>query len=212
MVPNRYKSVLRRAKQEIANYLEDAKAEGRIDGDLLTEALDNTYTALEQWMSFPEIPGISDSFKDAIADHIEKGDWKDIVNAFRQRVRFGTGGIRGMMAFDRKSILRIKEDGLDAPILKGPNTINDLVISLTTTGVAQFGRDQHPPFQRVVIGYDSRVRGFDLAKVVARVFLGYDYTVYFFDAPCPYPEVTYAIPHKQIKADVGVLISASHND
>jgi len=30
--------------------------------------------------------------------------------------------------------------------------------------------------------------------------------------PCPYPEVTFAIPHRSIKADVGILISASHND
>jgi phosphomannomutase len=63
-----------------------------------------------------------------------------------------------------------------------------------------------------VIGYDSRIRGQDLAELVAQLFLGYDYTVYFFDAPCPYPEVTFAIPYASIKADVGILISASHND
>jgi phosphoglucomutase len=117
-----------------------------------------------------------------------------------------------MMAFDKESIIRLKDEGLNAPILKGPNTINDLVFLLTSAGVARFGKDQRPPFKKVVIGYDSRIRGHDLAALVAQLFLAYDYTVYFFDAPCPYPEVTFAIPHKSIKADVGILISASHND
>jgi phosphomannomutase len=63
-----------------------------------------------------------------------------------------------------------------------------------------------------VIGYDSRIGGQDLAKLIARLFIAYDYTVYLFDEPCPYPEVTFAIPYEEIKADVGILISASHND
>ncbi|MCK4719759.1 hypothetical protein KAU08_03825, partial [bacterium] len=83
---------------------------------------------------------------------------------------------------------------------------------MTSVGVAKFGKDQRPPFEKVVIGYDSRIRGHDLAALVAQLFLAYDYTVYFFDAPCPYPEVTFAIPHESIKADIGILISASHND
>ena len=106
----------------------------------------------------------------------------------------------------------MKNEGLNAPILKGPNTINDLGFLLTSVGVAKFGKDQNPPFTKVVVGYDSRIRGHDLAALVAQLFLAYDYTVYFFDAPCPYPEVTFAIPYKSIKADVGILISASHND
>ena len=56
------------------------------------------------------------------------------------------------------------------------------------------------------------MRGFDLAKIVAELFLAYEYTVYFFDEPCPYPEMTFAIPYQGIKADIGILISASHND
>jgi phosphoglucomutase len=110
------------------------------------------------------------------------------------------------------SIVKLKEEGLNTDILKGPNTMNDLVILLTSAGVAKFGRNQPQPLEKVVIGYDSRVRGQDFAMLVAQLFLAYDYTVYFFDAPCAYPEVTFAIPNEAIKADMGVLISASHND
>ena len=67
----------------------------------------------------------------------------NIVNAFRQNIRFGTGGIRGMMAFDKRSIELLKEEGLDAPILKGPNTINNIVLLKTSVGVAQFGREKN---------------------------------------------------------------------
>ena len=117
-----------------------------------------------------------------------------------------------MMAFDRESVVRLKEEGIVAPILKGPNTINDVVLLRTSAGVAKFGREQQPAFDKLVIGYDSRIRGHDLAAVVAQLFLAYGYTVYFFDEPGPYPEMTFAIPYKEIRADLGILISASHND
>jgi phosphoglucomutase len=200
------------AEKGIAEYLRSAKESGRIDQQLFDDALKHTFPTLKKWLEFPPIEGISDRFKKGIVEHIQQEKWEDIINAFRREVRFGTGGIRGMMAFDKESIIRLKNEGIETDILKGPNTINDIVVSLTTAGVAMFGREQTPPLERVVIGYDSRIRGFDFAKAVARVFLGYGYTVYFFDAPCPYPELTFAIPHESIKADIGVLISASHND
>jgi len=67
-------------------------------------------------------------------------------------------------------------------------------------------------FDKIVIGYDSRIRGQDFAIVIGELFLAYGYTIYIFDAPCPYPEVTFAIPYRDIKAHIGILISASHND
>ena len=132
------------------------------------------------------------------------------MNAFRQYLSFGTGGIRGMMAYDMDSIKRIKKEGIDAPIVKGPNTINNILLLLTSAGVAKYGLDQG--FKKIVIGYDSRIKGFEFAKLVAELFLGYGYIVYLFDSPCPYPEVTFAIPNHLVKADFGILISASHND
>ena len=42
--------------------------------------------------------------------------------------------------------------------------------------------------------------------------MAYGFLVYLFDEPCPYPELTFAIPYQEIKADIGILISASHND
>jgi len=204
--------VLDAAREGISGYLEQAYRDGRLDEQLYKSAQARTLPALEAWLIDEAIDKVSPFLKRGVCAAIEQGRWEALVNAYRQSVRFGTGGIRGMMAFDRESIMRLKSEGIGAPILKGPNTINDLVLMLTSTGVAKFGRSQNPPFQKVVIGYDSRIRGHDFAALVAQVFLAFDYTVFFFDAPCPYPEVTFAIPCDRVKADVGILISASHND
>jgi len=202
--------IIEKAEKGIISYLNESKEGGRIDEQLYRDAISNTFPNLKKWMTDPNIDTISPSLKEGIINAVKDEKWEDIVNAFRQNVRFGTGGIRGMMAFDRDSIILMKDAGLDAPFLKGPNTINNLVLLITSAGVARFGKDRG--FEKIVIGYDSRVRGFDLASLAAQLFLAYDYTVYFFDAPCPYPEVTYAIPSETIRADVGILISASHND
>lgn len=205
-------SLLQSAKQGIKDYLDGARKRGQIDQQSYEQATRNTFPAVQQWLEDGCIREISPALESGLCDAISAGRWEELVNAFRQSARFGTGGIRGMMAFDRPSIQRLKNDGIGAPVLKGPNTINDVVLLLTSAGVAKFGKDQRPPFDKVVIGYDSRVRGFDFAAAVARLFLAYDYTVYFFDEPVPYPEMTFAIPSKDIKADIGILISASHND
>lgn len=212
MSTTRLDLILELAQVGISNYLDDALKKDRIDQQLYEEARKHTFSNLISWMEDGHIDIISPRLKEGVRNAIIDKQWENIVNAFRRSVRFGTGGIRGMMAFDKGSIIRLKDEGVGAPILKGPNTINDLVFLLTSVGVAQFGKDQQPPFNKVVIGYDSRIRGYDLAALVAQLFLAYGYTVYFFDAPCPYPEVTFAIPHESIKADVGILISASHND
>jgi phosphoglucomutase len=197
-------------------YLRSEEEANRIDGSLAVNAWVAMYKAIPVWTTDSRIAELSPSTPGAILDAIQEamrsGQWADLVNTFRGNLSFGTGGIRGMMAFHREAIRSLKEVGLAAPILRGPNTLNEIVILLTAAGVAKYGRTTTPQFQRAVVGYDCRINGFTLASLVARVFLHYGYTVYLFDAECPYPEVTYAIPHERIQADVGVYISASHND
>ena len=205
--------LLERASTGITAFLRNAAAQGLLDQKQSELAMQQVLPNMRKWLADPHIDALSPALKQGIREAIEQERWEDIVNSFHRSVRFGTGGIRTMMAFDRPSIVRLKEEGIGAPILKGPNTINDLVLLLTSAGVAKFGRAQAPqPFSKIVIGYDSRIRGADFATIVARLFLAYGYTVYFFDEACPYPEVTFAIPHDSIKADLGVFISASHND
>lgn len=203
-------AAIKKAEAGILEYLKESREMDKIDDQLYELAKANTLPNLRDWLLDNKIDELSPQLKGALIKYIKDGNWVDIVNAYRQNVRFGTGGIRGMMAFDKKSIELLNETGLDAPILKGPNTINNIVLLKTSVGVAQFGQEKN--YTKIVIGYDSRIRGQDLAKLVAELFLAYGYTVYFFDEVCPYPEVTYAIPDNNIKAHIGILISASHND
>ncbi|RME03382.1 MAG: hypothetical protein D6816_10485, partial [Bacteroidetes bacterium] len=198
----------KRIEEGIYSYLDNALEEGKIDRQSYEMAKANCIKYLDEWLTDENFLRISPNVRNGIYKAVEDGRWEDIVNTFRKKMSFGTGGIRGFMAMDRDSIIRLKEEGLDAPILKGPNTINNIVLLLTSAGVAQFGRERG--FSKIVIGYDSRIRGGDFAKLIAQEFLAYGFTVYLFDEACPFPEVTFAIPH--VKADMGILLSASHND
>ena len=195
-------------EQGVNGYLDAALKEEKIDSQSYEMAKKNTMTFLRQWLTDENFLRVSPNVRNGILSAVDAGRWEDIVNTFRKKMSFGTGGIRGFMANDRDSIVRMQEEGLDAPILKGPNTINNIVLLLTSAGVAKFGKEKG--FDKIVIGYDSRVRGGDFAKVIAEEFLAYGFTVYLFDEACPFPEVTFAIPY--VKAQMGILLSASHND
>ena len=203
-------AALAAAKTGISEYLESVLKEGKIDQQLYDSAKENTIDNLNIWLNDSNIDRLSPNLKKGIIEAITEQRWPDITNAFRKNMSFGTGGIRGLMANNRDAIKKLKEDGIDANILKGPNTLNNIVLLQTSAGVAKFGEKRQ--YCRIVIGYDSRVRGRDFAEKIAELFLAYNYTVFLFDAPCPYPEVTFAIPYERIKAHMGILISASHND
>lgn len=192
----------------VNGYLDAALEEGKIDSQSYEMAKKNTLFFLHRWLTDDNFLRLSPNVRNGIMAAVEANKWEDIVNTFRKKMSFGTGGIRGFMANDRESIVLMKEVGLDAPILKGPNTINNIVLLLTSAGVAKYGRERG--FDKIVIGYDSRVRGGDFAKVIAEEFLAFGFTVYLFDEACPFPEVTFAIPY--LKAQMGILLSASHND
>lgn len=203
-------TLLQQAEAGISAYLNQERDQGRIAGTYYDDAVAKTMPNLRKWLTAAELDRISPNLRDGLRNAIRDKQWSALTNAFSREVAFGTGGIREKMGPDRDVILRLKKEGLHAPIIKGPNTINDVVLQLTSAGVAQFGRQRKPPLRRIVIGFDSRVRGGDFARLIASLFLAYDYTVFLFDEACLYPSVTYAVP--TLKADVGVFISASHND
>src|SRR5690606_1898137 len=121
-------SLLKEAETGISGYLNKALAEGKINRAQYEIAAKNTMPNLREWLESPKIDEVSPNLKSAVADAIAAGRWEELVNAYRQSMRFGTGGIRGMMGFDRDSIARLQAEGLDARILKGPNTLNNMVV------------------------------------------------------------------------------------
>lgn len=202
--------LLARAEAGIREYLSAQRDQGRIAGSYYEEAVARTVPNLRKWLLARELDRISPGLRDGLRGAIHEGKWEALVNAYSRDVSFGTGGIREKMGANRDDVLRLKHEGVHAGIIKGPNTISDVVYLLTAAGTARFGIERKPSLSKVVVGFDSRVRGADFARLIAGQFLAYGYTVYLFDEACLYPSVTYAVP--TLKADIGVFISASHND
>ncbi|MBI1825702.1 MAG: hypothetical protein HY287_08710 [Planctomycetes bacterium] len=202
--------LLKKAEAGITAYLGRERDAGRIAGSYYDDAVAKTIPNLRAWLLADELERISPNLRDGLREAIRRENWVGLTNAFSREVAFGTGGIREKMGANRDEVLRLKNEGIHASIIKGPNTINDVVLLLTSAGVARFGKQRKPQLSRIVIGFDSRVRGSDFARIIAELFLAYDYTVYLFDEACMYPSVTFAVP--TLKADMGVFISASHND
>jgi len=97
--PGEEDAELQLARQGIMSYLDGALADGRIDRQLYDDAVKLTYriwntggNSVRCWNKRFR-PGLTKGLRTAIAG----AKWESIVNAYRQAVRFGTGGIRGMM-------------------------------------------------------------------------------------------------------------------
>ncbi|NQT22468.1 MAG: hypothetical protein HQ579_03400, partial [Candidatus Omnitrophica bacterium] len=206
-------NLLKQAEQEIEAYLTTQYDDGVITSDIYEEALKNTYANLDAWVKDTKINSISPNTRVAIFEAIRQERWTDIIEVFRKDITFGTAGIRGMAALSEEE-LNILNQGPLAPILKGPNTINDIVLLLKTAGVIKYAKKHG--LHKVAIGYDSRINGKKFAEMIAQSFIGsstkkHSFTVYLFDEASPFPELSFGITTKEVGADLGILISASHN-
>ncbi len=201
-------AVVRKAKAGISGFLEEQFRRGLIDEGLYEQARLNVLPNLRRWLTDPHISRLSPRLGDGLKNAVEDARWAELVEAYVDEIKFGTAGIRGKAAMSDEELLVLARDGMDAPILKGPNTLNNIVLLLKSTGVAKYATAHG--LRSIVIGYDSRVAGQDFARLVSAVFLAEGLKVYLFDEACPYPEMTFAIP--TLGADMGILISASHND
>jgi len=201
---------LAQAEKGVNQYLTNNK--DQIRDEIFKSAMNNVPKKLKEWLTHPKVDELSPQAKEGIMKAIKEKRWAHIVDAFLDDIAFGTGGIRGVAAFakrdDESELEKLYGEGIGSAILKGPNTINDLVLMIKSAGVAQYAKENG--LKSIVIGFDSRIQGQAFAELIAKFFLNQGMTVYLFDEACPYPELTFAIPHLQ--ADMGILISASHND
>jgi phosphoglucomutase len=197
-------------RDQLNGYLKGERDAGKLDKLIYEKASSDkgVIANLSRWMDSPDIDRFSPNTKRGIMSAIFASRWADLNEAFFDELAFGTGGIRGRTAITDWELEMLRDMGVEAPILRGPNTINDVVLLQKSAGVAKFAGSKG--FNTVVIGYDSRVRGRDFARVISELFIAYGIKVYLFDDIVPYPELTFAIP--TLRADMGILISASHND
>ena len=113
----------------------------------------------------------------------------ELHDCFRASLQFGTAGLRGKLG-------------------PGPNRMNLVVVARAAAGLAQYLNDKGTGGS-VVIGYDARHNSELFAKVSAQILSGAGITPLLFPHTVPTPVLAYAILH--LKADAGVMVTASHN-
>lgn len=116
-------------------------------------------------------------------------DQEQIYDRFCKDLTFGTSGLRGKMGV-------------------GSNRINSVVLKRATMGVSDYllSKEKNP---MVVIGYDTRINSKGYASDIAEEFASRGVKVMLFSEPTPVPVLSFAIRH--LKANGGIMITASHN-
>jgi phosphoglucomutase len=111
---------------------------------------------------------------------------------FYRNLEFGTGGMRGIIG-------------------PGSNRINFFTIGKATQGFAAWLKAENPGVTdlSVVIAYDSRNLSNQLSEKSALILAGAGIKAYLFREVAPTPLLSFAV--RQLKAQGGIVITASHN-
>ena len=130
--------------------------------------------------------------KETIKKIIELEKNEDELNErFHSDLKFGTGGIRGLMGI-------------------GSNRINKYTISKFTQGLADHLNKTFKKKQKtLIIAYDNRRNSKFFSNEVAKVLSANNFNVILFDDVRPTPLLSFSIRH--FSADGGIMITASHN-
>jgi phosphomannomutase len=120
--------------------------------------------------------------------HLDNEDEVALRLYFNGFLQFGTAGLRG-------------------PNGPGPSCMNRAVVGRAAAGIAAYMKARG--MTRVVIGRDARHGSADYANESAEIFSGAGMEVFLLPRALPTPILAYATT--ALKADVGVMVTASHN-
>ena len=165
---------------------------------------------LESWLN-DDIPKL---YKKKIIDTINNECWNELIEAFYQKITFGTNGIRGKMIISentkntKNKLNSFHKNGFNSNILRGPNTINEITLLKYFTGIVTYMKKNN--MNTIVVGFDNRVSSKMFAELSIEVFIANKIKVYFFEEILPMPELSFSVPF--LNADLGIEITASHNE
>lgn len=115
---------------------------------------------------------------------------QELVESFYKDIEFGTGGLRSFFGL-------------------GTNRINKYTIRKATQAMALSLNKHVIGPKKVCISFDNRHFSQEFAKETASVFAANGIQAFLFNQLSPVPLLSYAIRH--MKANAGVMITASHN-
>ena len=97
--------------------------------------------------------------------------------------------------------------GLRGPLGPGPSCMNQAVVGKTAAGIVAFMKERS--LTSVVIGRDARHGSEVFENISAEIFSGAGLKVSVLPRPLPTPVLAFAV--NELGADVGVMVTASHN-
>lgn len=112
----------------------------------------------------------------------------ELKRCFNGFLQFGTAGLRGALG-------------------PGPSCMNRAVVARTATGIAAFMARNN--LKSVVIGRDARHGSKEFALDSAEIFAGAGISTFLLPRELPTPVLAFAV--KNLKVDVGIMVTASHN-
>ena len=119
-------------------------------------------------------------------------DEKEIKDRFYCNLKFGTGGLRGVMG-------------------AGTNRMNKYVVGKATQGLSEYIKSKGEECMKrgVVIAHDSRNNSRSFAEHTANVLCANGIKTYLFNSLRPTPMLSFAV--RYLNCYAGVVITASHN-
>jgi phosphomannomutase len=142
--------------------------------------------AARAWIDGDPDPGA----RTELAGLLDTGDEAALRERFAVRLAFGTAGLRG-------------------PLRAGPNGMNVAVVRQTAAGLAAYLSSSRPGMPVVVVGYDARHGSERFALASAGVFAAAGLRALVLPRPLPTPVLAFTVRH--LRADAGVMVTASHN-
>jgi phosphomannomutase len=123
-----------------------------------------------------------------LQEMLDSRDEHSLRSCFAGFLEFGTAGLRG-------------------PLGPGPSRMNRAVVTKTAAGLAIYMKRNS--LKSVVIGRDARYGSEDFTRDTAEIMQGAGFEVFVLPRPLPTPVLAYAV--RNLKCDVGIMVTASHN-
>ncbi|OAI56624.1 phosphomannomutase [Verrucomicrobiaceae bacterium SCGC AG-212-N21] len=156
-------------------------------------------------------------YRASVEELAQAGQWSELNDRFYQSLKFGTGGLRGRTI--GKIVTKAErgtagKDERPQYACVGTNSMNEYNVSRATQGLAQYclkyrknaGLSGKP---RIVFAHDTRHFSAEFAKKCAQIATDLGCDVSLFDGPRATPEMSFSV--RQLRADAGVMLTASHN-
>jgi phosphoglucomutase len=159
----------------------------------------------------------SDRYWRVVNELATAGEWRELNDRFYRTLAFGTGGLRGrtigkIVAAAERGGSRDNERP-EFPCV-GTNAMNFFNISRATQGLVAYLHDRNRREKisakpKIVIAHDPRFFSSEFTDLAARIAAENGCDAFVFDGPRSVPELSFAVRH--LKANAGVVITASHN-